>query len=112
MKSDIYSFGSLMLQVRVHTRCTFIQEDAHIEIKVLSGRIPYHYIKSDAQVVLELHNGRRPRKPALSFVSDAQWEVIQLCWDDDPRARPDIAGVLSRIQVLCKTSMEFRRHSA
>ncbi|KAG5651731.1 hypothetical protein H0H81_007669 [Sphagnurus paluster] len=57
--SDIYSFGSVMLEV-------------------LSGRIPYHYIRTDAQVVIELHVGKRPRRPAVSFVSDEQWSFITL----------------------------------
>ncbi|KAF4568460.1 hypothetical protein EYR36_010471 [Pleurotus pulmonarius] len=48
--NDIYSFGSVMLEI-------------------LSGRIPYHYIRADAQVVIELHKGNKPRRPSDSFVT-------------------------------------------
>ncbi|KAG7442683.1 uncharacterized protein BT62DRAFT_935709 [Guyanagaster necrorhizus] len=91
--SDIYSFGSVTLEI-------------------LSGRIPYHYVRTDAQVVIELHNGKKPRRPAPSFVTNAQWDFIQRCWADDPQERPDVGQALASIQGLYRTSLEFRRHSA
>ncbi|KIM76606.1 hypothetical protein PILCRDRAFT_12657 [Piloderma croceum F 1598] len=42
--SDVYSYGSLTLPV-------------------LTGQVPYHYIKSYLQVVFELHKGLPPRHP-------------------------------------------------
>ncbi|KAK0471351.1 TKL/TKL-ccin protein kinase [Armillaria novae-zelandiae] len=91
--SDIYSFGSVTLEI-------------------LSGRIPYHYVRTDAQVVIELHNGKKPRRPAPSFVTSSQWDFIQRCWADDPQERPDVGQVLASVQALWRTSLEFRRHSA
>ncbi|KAK0201152.1 TKL/TKL-ccin protein kinase [Desarmillaria ectypa] len=91
--SDIYSFGSVTLEI-------------------LSGRIPYHYVRTDAQVVIELHNGKKPRRPAPSFVTNAQWDFIQRCWADDPQERPDIGQVLASVDGLYRISLEFRRHSA
>ncbi|KAK0213720.1 TKL/TKL-ccin protein kinase [Armillaria fumosa] len=91
--SDIYSFGSVTLEI-------------------LSGRIPYHYVRTDVQVVIELHNGKKPRRPATSFVTNAQWDFIQRCWADDPQERPDVGQALASVQALWRTSLEFRRHSA
>ncbi|KAK0462909.1 TKL/TKL-ccin protein kinase [Desarmillaria tabescens] len=91
--SDVYSFGSVTLEI-------------------LSGRIPYHYVRTDAQVIIELHNGKKPRRPAPSFVTNAQWDFIQRCWADDPQERPDVGQVLASIQGLYRTSLDFRRHSA
>ncbi|KIK57557.1 hypothetical protein GYMLUDRAFT_46128 [Collybiopsis luxurians FD-317 M1] len=91
-KSDIYSFGSVTLEI-------------------LSGRVPYHYIPGDAQVIFELAQGRKPRRPASSFVTDAQWEFIQNCWHDDPVLRPDADEVVRTLQVLLHSSLEFRRHT-
>ncbi|KAJ8090389.1 hypothetical protein AAF712_006676 [Marasmius tenuissimus] len=91
--SDIYSLGSVILEI-------------------LSGRIPYHYIKSDAQVVIELHKGSKPRRPAPLFVTDPQWALVLRCWADDPEKRPVVAQVLRELQALHRTSLEFRRHTA
>ncbi|KAJ6542835.1 TKL/TKL-ccin protein kinase [Mycena capillaripes] len=91
-RSDIYSFGSVTLEI-------------------LSGRIPYFYVKTDAQVVIEMHKGNKPRRPATSFVTDAQWAFIQHCWDADPEQRPDSAQVMRSIKALHLASLEFRRHT-
>ncbi|KAJ7468748.1 TKL/TKL-ccin protein kinase [Mycena latifolia] len=91
-RSDIYSFGSVTLEI-------------------LSGRIPFHYLQSEAQVVIEIHKGNRPRRPADSFVTDAQWAFIQRCWDADPAARPDSTEVVRAINALHRASLEFRRHT-
>ncbi|KAF9502060.1 hypothetical protein BDN71DRAFT_1459245 [Pleurotus eryngii] len=82
--NDIYSFGSVMLEI-------------------LSGRIPYHYIRADAQVVIELHKGNKPRRPSDSFVTGAQWQFIQRCWGDELEERP-------RIEEVCVAMKEFHRH--
>ncbi|KAI3608695.1 hypothetical protein WG66_003719 [Moniliophthora roreri] len=92
-RSDIYSLGSVMLEI-------------------LSGRIPYHYVRNDAQVVIELHRGNKPRRPAPLFVTDQQWALIMRCWEDDLEKRPDVNQVLGELQVLHRASLEFRRHSA
>ncbi|KAJ7731934.1 TKL/TKL-ccin protein kinase [Mycena maculata] len=91
-RSDIYSFGSVTLEI-------------------LSGRIPYHYLRSDAQVVIEIHKGNKPRRPAQSFVTDTQWAFIQRCWAAESDARPDAAEVVRSIQALHRASLEFRRHT-
>ncbi|KAL0570232.1 hypothetical protein V5O48_011740 [Marasmius crinis-equi] len=91
--SDIYSLGSVILEI-------------------LSGRIPYHYIRNDAQVVIELHRGIKPRRPAPLFITDPQWALVIRCWADDPEKRPTIAQVLRELQALHRASLEFRRHTA
>jgi len=91
-KSDIYSFGSVTLEI-------------------LSGRIPYHYIRNDAQVIFELARGKKPRRPAPSFVTDAQWTFISRCWLDDPVLRPEVEEVANTIQALLRASLDFRRHT-
>ncbi|KAF8169113.1 hypothetical protein K438DRAFT_2024728 [Mycena galopus ATCC 62051] len=91
-KSDIYSFGSVTLEI-------------------LSGRMPYFYIKTDAQVVIEIHKGNKPRRPAQSFVTDAQWAFIQCCWAANAEERPDSGEVERAIKALHHASLEFRRHT-
>ncbi|TFK27549.1 TKL/TKL-ccin protein kinase [Coprinopsis marcescibilis] len=80
-KSDVYSLGSVMLET-------------------LSGRPPYHYIATDAQVVIELHKGNKPRRPIRSYVDNGQWDLIQWCWTQPPEDRPDVRDVLERLSEL------------
>lgn len=56
--------------------------------------------------------GRKPRRPTASFVTDAQWDFIfSRCWCEDPILRPDAEEVVRIIQVLLRSSLEFRRHT-
>ncbi|KIM89876.1 hypothetical protein PILCRDRAFT_44473, partial [Piloderma croceum F 1598] len=77
--SDIYSFGSVMLEV-------------------LSGHVPYSYLLRDAQVIIEVHKGVKPRRPKTALVTDQLWCFINLCWADDPTDRPDIEEVSKSVQ--------------
>ncbi|KAH7913189.1 kinase-like domain-containing protein [Hygrophoropsis aurantiaca] len=58
---DIYSFGSIMLQV-------------------LSGKVPYYYLKNDAQVLIELSREIVPKRPTNLEIADLYWDFIQRCW--------------------------------
>ncbi|KIK91331.1 hypothetical protein PAXRUDRAFT_830937 [Paxillus rubicundulus Ve08.2h10] len=61
MQSDIYSFGSIMLQV-------------------LTGDIPYHTITRDDQVLYAIARTIKPDRPEISMITDEHWEFIQRCW--------------------------------
>lgn len=56
--------------------------------------MPYHYLRTDAQVVIQLHQGIKPRRPSASFVDDEQWDLIQMCWKEPPEERPTSTQVL------------------
>ncbi|KZP30021.1 kinase-like protein [Athelia psychrophila] len=74
-KSDIYSFGSIILQM-------------------LSGKIPYHYVRAQAAVVILVHSGTLPRRPkrVRGLSDDRVWAFINRCWAA-PAQRPTIADV-------------------
>ncbi|KIJ63427.1 hypothetical protein HYDPIDRAFT_29670 [Hydnomerulius pinastri MD-312] len=61
VRTDMYSFGSVMLQV-------------------LSSKIPYYQIKSDTQVLVMLIKGVKPRRPEPSYITNGSWGFIQQCW--------------------------------
>ncbi|KDQ54708.1 hypothetical protein JAAARDRAFT_196591 [Jaapia argillacea MUCL 33604] len=76
IKSDIYSFGSLMLEV-------------------LSGKIPYHQLPQASQVISALSRGIKPSRPTDCPITDAHWHFIQRCWADNPEERPTPSSSLS-----------------
>ncbi|KAG0691860.1 kinase-like domain-containing protein [Suillus ampliporus] len=60
-EADIYSFGSIMLQV-------------------LSGKVPYYYIKQQMQIVVMVVDGKRPRRPEDPQIAEEHWNMIECCW--------------------------------
>ena len=108
--SDIYSFGSVMLEVRRALRVDcqkliLIRTDD----QVLSGHVPYSYLLRDAQVIIEVHKGVKPRRPSTPFVTNQLWAFINMCWNAEPTSRPDIIEVSKSIQDFLH---ENRRHTS
>ncbi|KIJ10915.1 hypothetical protein PAXINDRAFT_101856 [Paxillus involutus ATCC 200175] len=70
-RSDIYSFGAIMLQV-------------------LTGKIPYHYYPREDRVWFALSQGEIPKRPSRTLVTDDQWSFMQWCWNpfDATHSRP------------------------
>ena len=77
-------------------------------MQILSGQVPYHYLVRDVQVLLELHQGKKPNRPANGFISDRLWGIINACWANMPNERPTMLTVWRWIthklileQVIC-----------
>ncbi|KAG2060053.1 WD40 repeat-like protein [Suillus hirtellus] len=74
---DIYSFGSIMLQV-------------------LTCKVPYHNVKKDIAVLGQVIKGIKPQPPKESQIGPGHWEFMQRCWL--PRAsRPSVAEIVTFI---------------
>ena len=62
-------------------------------MQVLSGEIPFGD-RADFMAVLAIVGGERPPRPAHPSCTDNLWALIQRCWDQDCRSRPEISEVL------------------
>ncbi|OJA14206.1 hypothetical protein AZE42_09477 [Rhizopogon vesiculosus] len=72
---DIYSFGSIALQV-------------------LTCKVPYYNVKKDVIVLGQVIRGKKPVPPKESQIAPLHWEFIQRCWL--PRAsRPSVREIVS-----------------
>ena len=89
-QSDVYSFGSIMLQVRgpgvlFRYGCLLICWDRG---KILTGRVPYHHLSRDEQVLFSIIVGMRPRRPDGAAVTDRRWKFIEWCWSPTDASKP------------------------
>jgi len=64
----------------------------------LSDQIPYHHLRNEVAVVLQLSKGARPPRPENSDVSDDVWHFIQKCWATVPHQRPSMHEVIAEIE--------------
>ncbi|KDR84188.1 hypothetical protein GALMADRAFT_236893 [Galerina marginata CBS 339.88] len=97
---ELYSVGTTFPEVTTH--CD-IYSFGSIALQVISGRLPYGEIKSDFVVIIELTKGRNPRRPVEPLLSDGFWNFIVLCWHQDPRRRPAIDELREKLHVLQDT---------
>jgi serine/threonine protein kinase len=85
-KTDIYSFGCVMLQI-------------------LSGQHPWFEIKSDNQIVITMSKGRGPQRPDRHpTIMDSDWDIIQRCLQFRPELRPSADEVLDFVMRRISSS--------
>ncbi|KZP19477.1 kinase-like protein, partial [Athelia psychrophila] len=77
--SDAYSYGSVTLEI-------------------LSGQLPFPYLAHDAQVMIQVYTGGKPRRPETNYVTDQLWAFINQCWADTPTARPVAEELLQSME--------------
>ena len=61
--------------------------------QILSGKVPFSDLKTSWVVVQAVWEGKRPPRPVHPSCKDGLWTLIQRCWDQDPRLRPEISEV-------------------
>lgn len=89
IKSDIYAFGMMCIEVRhVHTETHIFF--LHTTIKVFTGNVPFPQFKA---VIVKVLEGARPPRPS-TIVSDTLWSIVERCWKADSNARPTIRETL------------------
>ena len=59
-----------------------------IHTKVFTGAAPFSD-KSSHTALSAIMSGKRPPRPSSPTLTKKLWALIQQCWDQDPRLRPD-----------------------
>lgn len=99
--SDIYSLGSIMLQVSILNGSNlrkFLRRSSLLQ--VLSGKVPWHEIKREVLIIRKIHLGHTPPCPSQSFLVGELWPFIDRCWSFKPNERPAAGNVLEFIRRL------------
>ena len=64
--------------------------------------MPYHHLRRDAEVLLELNQGVHPPRPPE--LADEHWALIWRCWADVPSTRPTVTEVAECVQHYFRAS--------
>lgn len=98
---DIYSFGSLLLHVRL---CLLFKSSYTVEpsSQVMSGQEPYHNIQDDLRVVICIFSRLHPERPPTAHLTDKRWKLINQCWGTcgDPSSRLTAEEVVEAITTF------------
>jgi hypothetical protein len=77
----------------------------HIAIKIITGKIPYHYLENDAQVLCQVCRGVKPLQQT-TVVVDQYWDFLSRCWSDAPDSRPNIGDVSVEVKIFYRRCIE------
>jgi len=77
--SDTYSYGSVILEI-------------------ITGEHPYKDIWNNPQVINQLMQGHKPKRPSKPILNPGVWDLMERCWSSTPSDRPKMAFVLSRME--------------
>ncbi|KLO05503.1 kinase-like protein [Schizopora paradoxa] len=84
-KSDVYAFASVCLEV-------------------LTGHVPYPHRKNDHAVTIDVMRGIKPSRGTTCLVdvekTSSLWAIMDLCWDENPLARPNMPRLRDCIDTL------------
>jgi len=65
-----------------------------VSIQVFTGAFPFSNPASFA-TALAIISGKRPQQPTHPAFTEDLWALVQRCWDQDPRLRPEVTEVLT-----------------
>lgn len=94
-ESDCYSFGMTIYEVSsTHNdprRLVIL-----IFRQILTGKVPFHDVRTDA-VMMRIVRGIRPERPPRSHMigfTDPVWTIVEGCWKESCYLRPDAPAVV------------------
>ncbi|KAF9259335.1 kinase-like protein, partial [Marasmius fiardii PR-910] len=57
--------------------------------EIMAEKIPFAHLKHDAQVMLQVLNGKRPGRPTVTaWCPNNIWALVQQCWAQESHLRP------------------------
>ena len=65
-----------------------------ISPQVFTGAVPFSN-GLPAAAMLAIMSGKRPPRPTHPSLTEKLWILIQCCWYQNPRSRPEISEVLN-----------------
>ena len=71
--------------------------------EVLSGQAPFAQYKGIA-LILKIMGGELPGRPQGAWFTDGLWEMLERCWNHQPRDRPGLKALLQYLEGTTRTS--------
>lgn len=74
--------------------------------EIFTGHLPFFESTRESTVILRISRGDHPTRPAEATypwlergLTTSMWDLMEDCWKFNPRERPDISAVISRLKL-------------
>ena len=69
-------------------------------VQLVTGKPPFSQMDATAAMPRQISGGLLPAAKIMSALPEELWPLIQMCWRENPKERPDIAVVMARMETL------------
>ncbi|KAG6919867.1 hypothetical protein DXG01_015575 [Tephrocybe rancida] len=108
-KTDVFAWGCFAYEVGkvgwiiFESMCIY---NGSLSEQILTGRTPYYECRGDSCVIHQIMQGVTPSRPSdgsdawLTYgLNERLWGLLKSCWAFDPANRPDMAAVVSQLEL-------------
>jgi len=73
-----------------------------VALEILTGKLPFFYIRQDTTVIAFVQDGKRPERSRCSptIFAEPMWELLVNCWDQDPGERHDMDTIVQCLEKM------------
>ena len=75
-----------------------------LSIEIFTDNVPFSHIPNEAYIPLVLRDGQLPPRPenniTMRGLSDMMWNLMNQCWQRDPKSRPSMSEIRETIQNM------------
>ena len=85
------------------TRATDVWSFGMLSLEIFTDNVPFCHVSNEAFIPLVIRDGPLPTRPELTNtrgVSDAIWNLMNQCWQRDPKSRPSMSEIRETIQNI------------
>jgi serine/threonine protein kinase len=80
------------------TRATDVWSFGMLSLEIFTDSVPFSHVSDEAFLPLVIRDGPLPTRPEHANtrgLSDAMWNLIEQCWQRDPKSRPSMSDILA-----------------
>jgi len=73
-----------------------------LALEILTGKLPFFYIRQDTMAMVSVQEGKRPERSRClpTIFTNPMWELLVICWDSDQVRRLDMGTVVQRLEQM------------
>jgi son of sevenless len=85
------------------TRATDVWSFGMLSLEIFTDDVPFSHVSNEAFIPLVIRDGPLPTRPEHANtrgLDDAMWNLMNQCWQRDPKSRPSMSVIREAVQNI------------